>query len=237
MISILPGLDAVGAEQQIRGDLTHDHHARASLRHPLDGRSLRIRGMFENRMKGGDRWHLQGRQEVEDVSPVVTAEDPVFVLNRYQAHVAVIHELGGAHVVGLDPLPDLVFHLVGVFVLRSRIGQGQGDGRDALSGGGQRLGQVAREGGDATATRWIGSHQSDPQGRRHQAQTGFVLLGRALIVPGGRLRTSAGRGPIIARHGLLSSLPILVCLDGSDGWASLEPRGRGGRPTCAKPGL
>ena len=86
----------------------------------------------------------RARQEVENVGSVFTAEDPVFVLDRYQAHVAVVHELGGARVVGFDPLPDLVFHLVGVFVLRSGIGQGQGDGRHPLAGRGQRRGADPR---------------------------------------------------------------------------------------------
>ena len=65
------------------------------------------------RHHGGD---AQRAKKVQDVGAVVAAEDAILVLHRNPADVLVVDQLGGARIVALCPLPDLVLDLLGILV-------------------------------------------------------------------------------------------------------------------------
>ncbi len=152
---------AVGAGQELLGDLAHDHERRALPGHLLHDRALRFGRLAEHGVQGGHGRNSQRGQEVEDVDAVVAAEDPVLVLDRDQSHVAVVDELGRAGVVALHPLADLVPDIVRIVVLAARIGDGQAHGQDSLTRR-HRARQIARERGDAAAPGRIRAHKGHP---------------------------------------------------------------------------
>ena len=120
----------VAPRQQIRGDLAHhDEHGR--LGHLLDDRPLRRRRRVEDGVQRDDRGHAQRAQKIQDVRAVVAAEDSVLVLQRHPAHGLVVHQLGGARVVALRPLADLVLDVRRVVVLHALVGDGDDERLDA----------------------------------------------------------------------------------------------------------
>jgi hypothetical protein len=107
--------------EQIGRDLAH-HDEPRRLRHLLYDRPLRVGGVVEDGVQGDDRRHAQRAQQVEDVRAVVAAEDPVLVLQRHPAHVLVVDQLGGARVVALHSLSNLVADLVRILVRAAAVG-------------------------------------------------------------------------------------------------------------------
>jgi hypothetical protein len=81
--------------------------------------------VFQHRVQGDRDGCAQGTHHIEDIDAVVASEDSVLMLNGDKAHVAIVDELGGTCVVGLDVLPDLELHLRGVLVLPRRFGHRQ----------------------------------------------------------------------------------------------------------------
>ncbi len=130
-------------------------------------------------MQRGDGRDTQRREEIENIGAVVAAEDPVLVLDRYQAHVAVIHELGRAGVVALHGLADLVPDVLGVLVLSARIRHRQGDREHPLASRRDRLGEVTRERRDPAAPWGIGADERDAHvgSSRYHPQRSAVLSG------------------------------------------------------------
>src|SRR6185436_398198 len=97
----------------------------------------------------------------EDVAAVVAAENAVLVLYADRTHAAVVHELGGARVIGLHVLPNLELHLGGVLVLARRLGDGQHHRHRTPVVAGDGRGQVGREGCNAAAARTVRADERD----------------------------------------------------------------------------
>ena len=126
-------------------------------RSPLGSRD----GLLEHRVQRDDRRHAQRVDEIEDVAAVVAAEDAVLVLNADQAHVAVVHELRGARVVGFDVLPDLELDLGGILVLARRLGDGEHHRQHAPSSPATAAREIGGEGCDSAAARTVGADERD----------------------------------------------------------------------------
>ena len=147
--------DAVRAREQVPSHLAHDHELRAVGQHLVDDRRLIRRRALEHGVQRHDHRHAQGADEIEDVAAVVAAEDPVLVLNRDQAHGAVVHELRGARVIGFDVLPNLELDLRGILVLARRFGDREHHGQRAPVVTGDSRGEIGGEGCNAAAARAV----------------------------------------------------------------------------------
>ena len=139
----------VSPREQRRGRLGHDH---GHGRHPHELRqdpSLRRRRRPQHRVQRRHDGHVQGADEVEHVGSVAAAPDAVLVLDRDDLDVRRVQGGGRSKVVAArvpaDPVPD-----------RARVRLRTRDrvqGHDLV--GPHRRRQVAREGGNPTAVRWV----------------------------------------------------------------------------------
>ena len=147
-------VDVEDATQALACRLRHDHHLIGHRGDRLQHRTLVWGRNIEHRMGDHDGWHAQSAEDVEDVVPVRTAVDAVFVL--HDRDVTGIQQLRGRRCRGGRLAREFTNHPGA----RGRRPVGDPDDGDVGAVHRQSVGQRRTEGGQPTAGRREGAQDA-----------------------------------------------------------------------------
>ena len=168
----LVGADAVHLSQERRAGSAHDDQPLRQRRELVHHAALERVGLGEDGVQGRDDRHPQLAQQLKDVTPGLSTEDAVLVLDADDIDRVDVQEVGGPPVRRHLALRDLEANAGRVGVTPAGIVHREDEALDLGMGRGDRAAQIRGERGDpALARQVVAEHRDLPD--RAAAVDGF----------------------------------------------------------------
>jgi chaperonin GroES len=172
------GADAVHVAREPRSGRAHDHHPLRERRQLVHHAALESVRLGEDGVQRGDDGHPQFAQQLQDVTPGFSAEDPVLVLDADDVDGVDVQEVRGATVRGDLALGDLEANTRRVGIAPAGIVHREDEALDLGTGRSDGPAQIGRESRDPAMTRQVvAEHRDLPD--RSPAADGFDEFLRA----------------------------------------------------------
>src|SRR5271154_3010327 len=182
----LTGCHVMNGEEKFAALFCHDYDFRRTIDDLTHHIALGARPFDQYRVKRRDNRHFKARQEFENVATGLTAENPIFVLERNNIESCAIEELGCLDIVSDPVVVNLEAHRRGIVIGAVRIGHGDDAGLKVRPTGRDCPVKIMRKRSNSTTARKIVPDESHTLKEFHL----IVSCGRLTSIEPGWIESS-----------------------------------------------